>query len=254
MGSAVRHGTLIFFDWNMMKRFNTTLLCIAMLVSASAWGQEATIRKNLAERIPQFEKIDEVSKTPIPGLFEVRVNGSDIYYTDAEANYLVQGNLIDTKQKRNLTEERVDKLTAIAFESLPVKDAFTIVRGNGKRKLAVFEDPNCGYCKRFEKDLQKINNVTIHMFLYPVLGADSVEKSKNIWCTKDKGKTWIDWMVNDVTPASAKCDTAAVDRNVQLGRKYKITGTPTLIFADGSRVPGAIGADQVEKHLSQPGS
>jgi thiol:disulfide interchange protein DsbC len=233
-----------------MKTLPTTLITCALLFASTAWSQEATIRKNLAERIPQLSSIDEVSKSPIPGLFEVRVNGAEIFYTDAEANYLVQGNLIDTKQKRNLTEERIDKLTAIAFEALPVKDAFTLVRGNGKRKLAVFEDPNCGYCKRFEKDLQKINNVTIHYFLYPILSADSTEKSKNIWCAKDKTKAWQDWMVRDVTPATASCDSTAITRNVELGRKYKITGTPTLVFADGSRVPGAIGADQIEKRLN----
>ncbi|PKO61312.1 MAG: disulfide isomerase [Betaproteobacteria bacterium HGW-Betaproteobacteria-18] len=233
-----------------MKRFLTSLIACTLLAASSAWSQEATIRKNLGERIPQLQKIDEVSKTPMPGLFEVRVNGTDIYYTDAEANYLVQGNLIDTRLKRNLTEERVDKLTAINFESLPFKDAFTIVRGNGKRQLVVFEDPNCSYCKRFEKDLQKINNVTVHLFLYPILGADSTDKSKNIWCAKDKAKAWLDWMVRDVPPAAASCDSAAIARNVELGRKFKITGTPTLVFADGSRVPGAIGADQVEKRLN----
>lgn len=232
-----------------MKQHLTPLIAAALLVASSAWSQEAAIRKNLGERIPQLQKIDEVSKTPIPGLFEVRVNGTDIYYTDAEANYLVQGNLIDTRQKRNLTEERIDKLTAIEFKSLPFKDAFTIVRGNGKRQLAVFEDPNCGYCKRFEKDLQKISNVTVHLFLYPILGADSVEKSKAIWCAKDKAKSWQDWMVRDVTPAAASCDSAALARNVEMGRKFKITGTPTLVFADGSRVPGAVGADEVEKRL-----
>ena len=128
------------------------------------------------------------------------------------------------------------------------------MRGNGKRKLAVFEDPNCGYCKRFERDLQKVDNVTIHMFLYPILGPESVEKSKNIWCAKDKQKAWMDWMVRDVAPAAAKCDTAAITRNVEIGRKYKITGTPTLLFADGSRVPGAIGAAQVEKKLTEAGN
>ena len=232
-----------------MKRRHVILITCALLAASTAWSQEATIRKNLGERIPQLQKIDEVSKTPMPGLYEVRVNGADIYYTDAEGNYLVQGNLIDTKQKRNLTEERINKLTAIAFDSLPIKDAFTIVRGNGKRKLAVFEDPNCGYCKRFEKDLQKVNNVTVYMFLYPILSPDSTEKSKNIWCAKDKVKTWQDWMVRDITPPAASCDSAAITRNVALGQKFKITGTPTLVFADGSRVPGAIGADQVEKRL-----
>ncbi len=230
------------------------LVC-ATCVCLGAWcqvlAQEAMIRKNLAERIPQLEKIDEVSKTPVEGLYEVRVNGADIYYTDAQANYLIQGNLIDTKQKRNLTEERVDKLTAVAFDALPLKDAFTIVRGNGKRKLAVFEDPNCGYCKRFEEGLQKVNNITIHMFLYPVLGPGSLERSKNIWCAKDKTKAWQDWMLNNVDPQAAKCDTQAIDRNLALGKKYRITGTPTLVFSDGSRIPGAIGPEQVEQRLTQ---
>jgi thiol:disulfide interchange protein DsbC len=233
-----------------MKRLLISLIAGTLLLASSAWSQEATIRKNLAERIPQLPQIDEVIKSPMPGLYEIRVNGNEIYYTDAEANYLVQGNLIDTRQKRNLTEERVEKLSAIDFGALPLKDAFTMVRGNGKRKLAVFEDPNCGYCKRFEKDLQKVDNVTVYLFLYPILGKDSVEKSKNIWCAKDKVKAWQDWMVRDVTPAAASCDNAAIARNVELGRKFKITGTPTLVFADGSRVPGAVSADQVEKRLN----
>lgn len=233
-----------------MKRLLMPLIAGALLMASTAWSQETTIRKNLAERIPQLPQIDEVIKSPMPGLYEIRVNGNEIYYTDADANYLVQGNLIDTRQKRNLTEERVEKLSAIDFDALPLKDAFTIVRGNGKRKLAVFEDPNCGYCKRFEKDLQKVNNVTVYMFLYPILGKDSGEKSKNIWCAKDKVKAWQDWMVRDVTPTAASCDSAAIARNVELGRKFKITGTPTLVFADGSRVPGAVSADQVEKRLN----
>ncbi len=233
-----------------MKILNTTVIAASLLACLSASAQEATIRKNLGERIPQLQKIDEVTESPMPGLFEIRVNGSEIYYTDAKGNYLVQGNLIDTKQRRNLTEERVDKLNAINFDALPLKDAFTIVRGDGKRKLAVFEDPNCGYCKKFERDLQKVNNVTIHMFLYPILSADSTDKSKNIWCAKDKTKAWQDWMVRDQMPKTASCDATAIERNVELGRKYKITGTPTLVFVDGSRVPGAVGADEVEKRLT----
>ncbi len=229
-----------------------TMFCLSLLsLGLSAVAQEATIRKNLAERIPQLQAIDEVSKSPMAGLYEVRVNGTEIYYTDAEANFLVQGSLIDTKQRRNLTEERVDKLTAINFEALPFKDAFTIVRGNGKRRLAVFQDPNCGYCKRFERDVQKLNHVTIHMFLYPILSADSNEKSKNIWCAKDRVKAWQDWMVRDQAPVAANCDASAIARNIDIGRKFKITGTPTLVFADGSRVPGAISVAEVEKHLSE---
>lgn len=239
----------------MIKRIvSTTLLSTFLAVFAlGATAQEAAIRKNIAERVPQLKAIDEISKSVIPGLYEIRVNGTDIYYSDAQGNYLIQGNIIDVRNRRNLTEERVDKLTAIKFDALPFKDAFTIVRGNGQRKIAVFEDPNCGYCKRFERDLQKVDNVTIYMFLYPILGADSGEKSKAIWCAKDKGQAWQDWMVRDIAaaPAAAMCDVSALGRNVELGRTYKITGTPTLVFVNGTRVPGAIDAKQVEKHLAE---
>src|SRR3990167_1617461 len=234
-----------------MKLAKIPLLALLAALSLSAFAQEATIRKNLAERLPKQPAIDEITKTPMPGLYEVRINHSDIFYTDEKGDFLIQGSLIDTKAQQDLTEQRVEKLTAIAFKDLPLKDAFTIVRGDGKRKMAVFEDPNCGYCKRFERDLVKIDNVTVHVFLYPILSADSGEKSRNIWCAKDKGKAFLDWMVKDVTPPTAKCDAAAVARNFEFGKKARITGTPTIIFADGSRVPGAIGADRVEKLLAE---
>jgi thiol:disulfide interchange protein DsbC len=213
-----------------------------------AFAQEAAIRKNLSEKFPAFAKIDEVSKTPMNGLYEVRV-GFDIFYTDEQGNYLLQGSLMDVRARRNLTEERVEKLSEVDFDKLPVNDAFKIVRGDGKRKLAVFEDPNCGYCKRFERDLTTVNNVTVYLFLYPVLGPDSIAKSRNIWCAKDKPKAWNDWMLRNTAPANADCDVAALKRNREFGQKYNITGTPTLIFANGSRAPGAISAEEVEKML-----
>jgi thiol:disulfide interchange protein DsbC len=235
---------------NMIKTWLLAALMATGLAAPLAHAQEATIRKNLGERIPQLQKIDEVTRTAMPGLWEVRV-GNEILYTDAEGNFVIQGSLIDARVKKNLTEERVEKLTAIDFDKLPVKDSFTIVRGNGKRKIAVFEDPNCGYCKRFERDLQKVDNVTIHMFLYPILGGDSPEKSRNVWCAADKGKAWQDWMVRDrAIPGGGSCDAAALARNLEFGKKHKISGTPTLFFTDGTRVPGAIGALQVEKLLA----
>ena len=233
-----------------LRRFGLALMALAL--SGACLAQEAVIRKNITQRFPDLKAIDEVSKSPMPGLYEIRVNGSEIYYTDAQGDYLVVGNVFDTKQRRNLTEERVDKLTAIKFENLPFKDAFTIVRGTGERKLAVFEDPNCGYCKRFERDLQGVNNVTVYMFLYPILGAESVEKSKAVWCAKDRAQVWQDLMVREksIPNAVQMCDTNAIARNVELGRSYKITGTPTLIFVDGTRVPGAIDTRQIEKRLA----
>ena len=229
----------------------TVTLGLGLMCATLAHAQEAAIRKNLAERLPNLPKIDEVSKTPMAGLYEVRVNGADIFYTDAEGNYLIQGSLLDTRNKKNITDERIEKLTAVDFKDLPLKSAFTVVRGNGKRQMAVFEDPNCGYCKRFEKDMQKIDNVTVHMFLIPILGADSEEKSRNIWCAKDKVKVWNDWMHNNITPKAASCNTDALTTNLEFAKKYRITGTPTIVFADGTRVPGAINAQQVEKLLAR---
>ena len=229
----------------------TTSIVLGQSGAALPAAQDAALRKTLAERLPNLPKIDEISRSAMPGVVELRINGFDIVYTDTEGNFLMQGSLIDTKARRNLTEERVEKLTSVNFDALPFKDAFTVVRGNGKRKVAVFEDPNCGYCKRFERDLQKVDNVTIHMFLYPILGVDSVTKSQNIWCSKDKTKAFLDWMVKDTAPVAATCDASALQRNVEFGKKYRITGTPTLIFADGNRVPGAISAAQVEKFLAE---
>ena len=232
-----------------MKLIPTLLAAAAFALSFNASAQESTIRKTLAERIPQLEKIDEVRSTPMAGLYEVRV-GTDVFYTDAKGNFLIQGELIDTKARRNLTEDRIAKLSAVDFSALPLKDAFVTVRGNGKRQMVVFADPNCGYCKRFERDLQKVNNVTVHTFLYPILSPDSAEKSRNIWCAKDRTTSWDDWMLRDKTPTDASCDTAALQRNLAFGKKHKITGTPTVIFADGSRVPGAISAIDLEKRLA----
>ena len=231
--------------------FGVLFAGLSFMATSNSFAQEAAIRKNLAERLPAFAKIDEVSKTPMNGLYEVRVNENDIFYTDADGNFLLQGSLIDTKAKRNLTEERVEKLSAIDFRTLPLKDAFVVVRGTGKRKMAVFEDPNCGYCKRFERDMQRVNDVTVYMFLLPILGPDSVDKSKSIWCAKDKAKVWQDLMVRDTPAPRATCDTTALDRNLELAKKYRITGTPTLFFADGARVPGAIGTPQIEKLLNE---
>jgi thiol:disulfide interchange protein DsbC len=215
---------------------------------------DAALRRNLPARMPNFPPIDQISRTPMQGIYEVRI-GTELFYTDGEGNYIINGEMMDTRARRNLTEERMEKLLAIDFGQLPVKDAFVVVRGNGKRKLAVFEDPNCGYCKRFERDLQKIDNVTVYMFLYPILGPDSTEKSRAIWCAKDKAAAWSGYMLRNepVGKADASCDTGALARNIEFGRKHKITGTPTLVFADGSRVPGAIGAAEVEKLLAAGG-
>jgi thiol:disulfide interchange protein DsbC len=231
------------------RRLPAALLLLACALPAPA--QEAVLRKNLAERIPQLPKIDEVTRTPIPGLYEVRI-GTDIYYADEKGDHLIQGSLIDTRTKVNLTDARIDKLTAVTFAELPLKDAVVIKQGSGQRRLAVFVDPNCGYCKRFERDLQAVKDVTIYTFLYPILGADSTAKARDIWCAKDAAKTWRSWMIDGATPAKTmgKCDTTALDRNLEFGQKYRVQGTPAVFFEDGTRKPGALPLAEVERLLA----
>jgi len=204
---------------------------------------ETIIKRTLEGRLGGA-KIDAVSKTPYLGLYEVRL-GSETIYTDEKMNYIFSGDILDAKSMQNLTK-------IIRWDSLPLRDAFKTVRGNGKRVLAVFSDPNCPYCKRFEKDLAKIDDITIYTFLYPILSQDSHDKSKAVWCSADKVKAWNELMLNAVVPASAaaQCDTP-IDKNLALGQKYGISGTPTMIFANGDRVPGAIPAERLEKLLAQ---
>jgi thiol:disulfide interchange protein DsbC len=235
----------------MQKHFVSIAASLALALFAQcATAQEAVIRKNFAERLPDFPKIDEVTKTPIPGIYELRI-GTEVLYTDEQGNYLIEGNLIDTRTRANVTEARVSKLTAIDFSKLPLKDAIVWKQGTGARKLVVFADPNCGYCKKFERDLQQVKDVTVYTFLYPILGGDSPDKSRNVWCAKDSTKVWRDWMIEGTPiPASAgPCDASVLQRNVALGRKFRINGTPGLVFEDGTHKPGALTATQVEQLL-----
>ncbi|MEQ1682362.1 MAG: DsbC family protein [Burkholderiaceae bacterium] len=224
---------------------------IAALFAHAAVAQEALIRKNIAERLPDFPKIDEVTKTPIPGVYELRV-GTELVYSDEKGEHIIQGALIDTKTGVNLTEARIDKLTAIDFANLPLKDAIVYKQGTGARKLVVFADPNCGYCKKFERELLQVKDVTVYTFLYSILGGDSPEKSRNIWCAKDSTSVWREWMVNGTVPprAMAQCDVAALQRNMAMGKKYRVNGTPALVFEDGKRVPGALPPAQIEAQLT----
>ena len=226
---------------------------LAVLLAAAclpALANEAAIRKAFAERMPNAPKIDEVRPSAMPGLWEVRI-GNEIRYTDAGANFLIEGELFDLKAKKNLTEERVTQLNRIDFASLPFKDAVMWKNGSGKRRIAVFADPNCGYCKRFEKGLQELKDVTVYTFLIPILGGDSPEKTRAIWCSKDSANAWLSWMLKGEQPAKApaSCDDAAIERNLALSRKIHVNGTPAILLEDGNRIPGAVGPVELEKRL-----
>ena len=232
----------------IFRRLAAFLLAACLL--PVAFADEAMIRKNIGERFPEWPKIDEVTKTVIPGMYEIRL-GMQIFYTDERGEYLVDGKLVETKTRVDLTEERIQKLTAINFKSLPLQDAMVWKQGTGERKLVVFADPNCGYCKKFERDLQSVKDVTVYTFLYPILGGDSPEKSKAIWCSKNKTAVWRDWMMNGTPiPQSADCDTSALARNSAFGKAHRINGTPGLIFEDGKHQAGAQDAEHLDKQLS----
>jgi thiol:disulfide interchange protein DsbC len=229
---------------------STLALTIALSFAPVAFAQEAVILKNLPERLPNLPKIDEISKTPIPGLYEVRI-GTELLYTDERGDHLIQGTIIETKTRTDLTQARIDKITAIDFAALPLKDAIVWKQGSGARKLVVFADPNCGYCKKFETEMQQVKDVTVYTFLIPILGGDSPEKTRNIWCAKDNSLAWRDWMIKGAAaPRSmGNCDVSALQRNMAMAKKYRVTGTPALVFEDGKRVPGALPPDEVEKRL-----
>jgi thiol:disulfide interchange protein DsbC len=231
------------------------LRVVAALLLAAVWpalANEAAIRKALAERYPKL-KIDEVNRSPLAGLWEVRFDGTEILYSDASGDFIVVGaTMIDTRTRTDLTEQRRERLLAVDWAQLPLKDAIVIRQGTGARKLAVFVDPNCGFCKRFERDLGTIPNLTIYNFLLPALGPDSLAKSRDIWCARDPGAAWRRWMLEGVQPskAPASCKTDAIDRNLAFSRTHRINGTPAVFFEDGTRRPGAIPAEQLEALLA----
>ena len=225
-------------------------LALASLFIATASADEAEIKKAMEAKLGA--KVESVNKSGYLGLYEIYVDGNILYTDEKMTAFIAGGQLIEGKTMKNVTEERMRKLTAIKFADLPLDRAIKQVRGDGKRVLATFEDPNCGYCKRLAKDLQKLDNVTIYTFLLPILSEDSLKKSKQIWCAADRSKAWNDWMVEGRAPAGKDdCDTSAITKNQEFGRRLSISGTPTIFFADGERVPGAMPLAKLEQKLSQ---
>ena len=231
-----------------LKHVSIGLLILGMASSVFALN-EKQIRTEIQKRLGTSANVRNVTPSPIPGLFEVQVN-NEIFYTDSNAKYLIQGEIVELASGNNLTTKRQEDINRIKWSELPQAQAFKVVRGNGSRQIAVFSDPNCGYCKRLEKTLQQLDNVTIYNYLIPILSADSALRSKQIWCAADQQKVWNDWMLNNLGP-SGKSDCAnPIDKNLTLAKNYGINGTPTIFFTDGSRFPGAVQLADIEKKLA----
>ena len=229
--------------------FTTVLLCSVGVATAET-PQETQIKKLIQPRLGEGAVIESIQKTPYSGLYELHVGG-DILYTDEQAKYLFVGRVLDSKTFKDYTKTRIDEISRIKFSDLPLESALKTVKGDGKRVIAVFEDPNCGYCKRFRKTLQGVDNVTVYTFLYNILSPDSSVKSKNVWCAADRSKAWDEWMLNGKeTPAAAAGCATPNDKVFALGQKLKISGTPTIFFADGSRIPGAVEGKALEEKFA----
>ena len=236
----------------ILNKFLSALTVIYLTLASIGFAHaqsEQQIKTDLQKKLGANAKVKSVTVGPISGIYEVIV-GNEVFYTDKNSKYLIQGEIINLDTGKNITEQRQSDLNRIKWADLPQANAIKTVRGNGSRQLAIFSDPNCGYCKRLEKSLQQLDNVTLYTYLIPILSPDSTQKAKQIWCSSDPYKSYTDWMINGISP-SGKGDCATpLDKNLALAKTYGITGTPTLFFTDGSRFPGAVQITDIEKKFS----
>lgn len=232
------------------SRLLVFLLCLPTCIGL-AHADEAAVRRAVQAWVGHDSRIEAIAKTGFLDFYEVRVDG-ELFYTDAQGRYALLGNVLDLKTQRNLTQERKAELSRINFSDLPLELAAKQVKGKGRRVLATFEDPNCAYCRKLAQELEKLDDITVYTFLLPILSPDSADKAKAIWCAKDRGQAWRDWIIDGKDPGPAKCDAPLLKLQA-LGRKYNITGTPTLFLADGNRIGGYVPAAQLEQALARAG-
>jgi thiol:disulfide interchange protein DsbC len=228
--------------------------CCLSLFSLPVLAGETEIKKAVESVVRQDAAVVSIAKTPYGGLYEVVLNTGDIVYSDVNGGFMIaQGRLIDTKTRTDVTAARDRELSRINIAELPLSQAVRQVRGNGKRMLITFEDPNCVYCKKLATDLKEMKDVTIYTFMIPILAADSLDKSRNIWCASDRAKAWTDWMIDGKAAADAQCDNPIM-KNAALARQYRVSGTPTIVFADGYRAGGYIAPAELERAVNDAGA
>jgi len=226
------------------------LMAVFGLATAAFAGEKEVKAK--MEAFLGAPAVSSVRAVPYGGLYEVVLTTGEVVYTDEKVSYVVTGSIIDTAKREDVTAKRMEELSRIDFSALPLDRAIKIVRGKGTRVMATFEDPNCTFCKKLAKELQTIDDVTIYVFLYPILGPDSVDKVKRIWCAPDRAAAWLAWMTQDKPiPGAGSCDTKAIEQNMALGEQLRISGTPTIFLASGDRLGGYMPAAKLEERLKQ---
>ena len=233
-----------------VSRFLRHAALLTFAATSMAWAAstpESVIKNHFKTYLGQTP--DEVRKTDYGNMYEIRL-GTDIVYSDPNGLYLIMGNVIDMQSKKNLTEERVDQISKIDFNALPKQHAIKVVKGDGSAQMAVFSDPNCGHCKYLEKNLQKVDNVTVYLFTLPILSDSSKTIAENAWCSDNPVKSWQNWMLGGVKPVKTKVTCSLPEKEIkQLAEKLGIRGTPTIFFSDGTRVPGAVEAQDINFKL-----
>lgn len=227
-----------------------TALLLALAAPGAVAQPEDALRKLIETKMPG-EKVREIRKTPLPGIYEVAF-GNRLFYTDEGLNYLIVGNIIEASTNRNLTDQRLRQLTAIDVKQLPVDLAIKSVKGDGRRTLYVFSDPLCPFCSQLEQELQKVSNVTVYTFLTPVeqMRPGSRNRALEIWCSTDRVRAWDEWMLKQVIPRSKPTCRNSLDQVVKLSDKLGFQVTPTLVFADGAVLSGMVPAAQIEKFMN----
>ena len=238
----------------MMKTSSKIAVALSA-VSLAAYAGYALAKQNRGipealAQLPNFPKVEKVTKLPYKAIYEVQTANRQVFYTDEKGEILIVGNMIDIKTQKNLTQERIDALSKISWSDLKFENSFSYKKGNGKREIAVFTDPNCPFCKKYEEELTKMDNVTVHYFLVKFLGPDSAEKAANIWCAEDKIAVWHNWMLKGAVPEKKVCDASAIDRNMEFATNHGVAGTPTTYFKDGSRIVGLVPKAEVEKRIA----
>lgn len=235
-----------------MKR-GILIAALSLFGGLGAQADEAAVWVAAQALVPDAQ-VSAVRVTPIKGLYEVVLNserGPLLVYINEHGTHALAGDLLDIRKQRNLSEERLEELTRIGFDELPLNTAVKLVKGNGKRRLAVFSDPDCPFCRRLEKELAKVDDLTMYVFLYPIAHPKAMPKAKQIWCAQNRAKAWTDYMLDGKLADNAGHCSNPVDATMALGRKLNIQGTPTLIFADGKRIPGFIDANRIERLLAE---
>lgn len=239
----------------MKVRVAASLVALTMSLGMVNVSAKETVSVAQLEQVKKrFEsefdgiQVEEVTPTPFEGILELRLQGNDLLYTNANVDFILQGSLVDVSSLTDLTAQRIEKLNRVDFTSLPLDKAIKIVKGDGSRQIAIFEDPNCIYCKRLHETLNEVDNVTVYSLLFPILTPESRTLSEHVWCADDRTAAWNAWMQDGKKPAAKTCDTP-IDDLLKFGMQQGVQGTPAIFFEDGTRASGWLPVDKLTERL-----